>query len=165
MLHAPIVSAIAGDIMSAPDTPVHRWRVPYVLGESRVRVSPRPYRGVGTVRFSCSCAWASSSSASTIVVCRLLPPAHRPASHTHVTILVHHTYINKTTRAIHTTIGLYVHVRFLNFTIIPHLRRGIGTSLRSFFCSWLESFARGAPEQKVLSRCATIQLKLTRSKL
>jgi hypothetical protein len=45
----PVVSAILGDILAAPDPLVHRRRVPSIPGEARVRVSARSYRGVGTI--------------------------------------------------------------------------------------------------------------------
>jgi hypothetical protein len=48
-------------------------------------------------------------------------------SHMHVTVLVRRTYRNysyKITRAIRATIGVYVHVRICNFTIMPPLTKG-----------------------------------------
>jgi hypothetical protein len=44
-----------------------------------------------------------------------------------VTVLVHHTYINYSytiTHAIRATLGLYAHIRFFNFTIMPPLTKG-----------------------------------------
>jgi hypothetical protein len=45
-----------------------------------------------------------------------------PNLYTHVTVVVHYMY--KTTRAIWASRGSYVHIRFLNFTIITLLTKG-----------------------------------------